>query len=185
VSFYYFIDFLFLAGILILSYIAYKNRFYIKLFEYFKVFLLIAISAKLSSKMALLLQKIHFLNADSYAIAIFIAFVINLIILFSSYEFLLKLTNKFVDSQSIKTLFAKVITVFEITIVYTFLLFILMQIAFIKQYAKEPLQKTLTYPYIQSFYTRFLNDDFMYTLLHSDTKTNHKELIFKSFKNSF
>lgn len=184
-GFYYFIDFIFIAGILFLSYIAYKNRFYIKLFEYFKVFILITISAKLSSKMALLLQKIHFLNADSYAIAIFIAFIINLIILFSSYEFLLKILNTFIDSQSIKDFFAKVITLFEITIIYTFLLFILMQISFIKYYASAPLHKTFTYPHIQSFYTQFLNDDFIYTLLHSDTKTNHKELIFKSFKNSF
>jgi hypothetical protein len=80
----------FITTILLLSYWAYQNRFYIKLFEYFKIFILITIAAKLSTPMAIFLQKIHFLNADSYAIAIFIAFVMNLMILFSSYKLILK-----------------------------------------------------------------------------------------------
>lgn len=135
--------------------------------------------------MSYFLQKIHFLNADSYAIAIFIAFIINLIILFSSYKAILKFLDTFINSQSIKTFFAKVITLFEITIICTFSLFLIMQIHLIKRYATQPLAKTITYPYIKTFYTKFLNDDFIYAVLHTDTKTNHKELIFKSFKNSF
>jgi hypothetical protein len=175
----------FITTILLLSYWAYQNRFYIKLFEYFKIFILITIAAKLSTPMAIFLQKIHFLNADSYAIAIFIAFVMNLMILFSSYKLILKFLDTLINSQSIKAFFAKLITFFEITIICTFSLFLMMQITLIKRHASSPLAKTITYPYIKTFYTQFLNDDFIYALLHTDTKTNHKELIFKSFKNSF
>ena len=184
-NFYYLIDIILIATILLLSYWAYQNRFYIKLFEYFKIFILITIAAKLSTPMAIFLQRIHFLHADSYAIAIFIAFIMNLIILFSSYQLILKFLNNFINSQSIKTFFAKLITLFEITIICTFSLFLMMQITVIKRYASQPLAKTISYPYIKTFYTQFLNDDFIYALLHTDTKTNHKELIFKSFKNSF
>ncbi|MFA6789114.1 MAG: hypothetical protein WC149_12580 [Arcobacteraceae bacterium] len=183
-NFYYFIDLFVIANIIFLSYLAYKNRFYIQLFEYFKIFILITIAAKLASIMAIFLQKIHFLNADSYAVAIFIAFAINLTLLFSSYQLLLKMVNHFINSQKIKEIFAKIITVFEITVIVTFCLFILMQISFIKKYASEPFAKTVTYPYIKSFYIKFLNDDFIYAILHSDTKTNHKEVLFKSFTNS-
>jgi hypothetical protein len=179
------IDIILIATILLLSYWAYQNRFYIKLFEYFKIFILITIAAKLSTPMAIFLQRIHFLHADSYAIAIFIAFIMNLIILFSSYQLILKFLNNFINSQSIKTFFAKLITLFEITIICTFSLFLMMQITVIKRYVSQPLAKTISYPYIKTFYTQFLNDDFIYALLHTDTKTNHKELIFKSFKNSF
>lgn len=184
-NFYYLIDIILVLSILLLSYWAYQNRFYIQLFEYFRIFILITIAAKLSSKMAVLLQKIHFLNADSYAIAIFIAFIVNLVILFSSYKFILKVLNAFINSQSIKSFFAKLITLFEITVICTFSLFLIMQISIVKRYVSPPLAKTITYPYIKSFYTKFLNDDFIYAILHTDTKTNHKELIFKSFKNSF
>lgn len=183
-NFYYFIDFLFLCNILFLSYLAYKNRFYIQLFEYFKIFILISLGAKLASPMAVLLQKIHLLNADSYAVAMFIAFAINVAILFSSYKFLLQFANGFINSQKLKEIFAKIITVVEITVLFTFCLFILMQLSFIKKYASEPFSKTVTYPYIKTFYLKFLNDDFIYAILNSDTKTNHKEVMFKSFKNS-
>jgi len=184
-NYYYLFDFFFVLSTLFLSYLAYKHRIYIKLFEYFRIFFLIAISAKLASKMAFLLQKIHFLNADSYAIAVFIGFLINLILFFAFYELVLSFINKFINASSIKLFFAKLLTLFEITVLCTFGLFLVMQIHLIKYYAKEPLQKTFTYPYIKTFYTQFLNDDFIYAILNTDTKTNHKELIFRSFKNSF
>jgi hypothetical protein len=183
-NFYYFIDAIFIANIIFLSYLAYKNRFYIQLFEYFKIFILITLGAKLASPMAILLQRIHVLNADSYAVAMFIAFAINVAILFSSYKFVLQFANRFINSQKIKEIFAKTITVLEITLLFSFCLFILMQVNFIKKYAHEPFSKTVTYPYIKSFYLKFLNDDFIYAILNSDTKTNHKEVMFKSFKNS-
>lgn len=182
---YYLIDVILIIAILLLSYWAYENRFYIKLFEYFKVFLLITIAAKLSSPMAMLLKKLHFIAPDSYAIAIFIGFILNLVILFSSYKLILKFLDTLINSQSIKLFFAKLITLFEMTVICTFSLFLIMQITLVKRYVYPPLAKTITYPYIKSFYTQFLNDDFIYAILHTDTKTNHKELIFKSFKNSF
>ena len=47
------------------------------------------------------------------------------------------------------------------------------------------MKKSYSYPKIEKFYNTFLNDDFVNMVLNSDTGTNHKEIIFKSFKNSF
>ena len=45
--------------------------------------------------------------------------------------------------------------------------------------------KSYSYVYIKSFYKKFLNDDFVDMILNADTGTNHKEIIFRSLKNSF
>lgn len=184
-SIYYLLDFLLFALIGALSYYAYEKRIYLKIFEYFKIFLWITISAKLASQMGLFLQKIGFLNSDSYAVTILIGFILNLIILFYSHELVLAFLNTFFNNQKIKELFAKFITVLEITIIVTFSLYILMQIKVIKSAIQPSMNKSISYPYIKRFYKKFLNDDFVYMVLHSDTGTNYKEVIFKSFKNSF
>jgi hypothetical protein len=54
-----------------------------------------------------------------------------------------------------------------------------------KKYIYPTIKKSYTYPKIEHFYSRFLNADFMIMVLNQDTSTNHKELLFKSFKNGF
>lgn len=135
--------------------------------------------------MGLFLQRIGFLNSDSYAVTILIGFIINLIILYYSHALIYAFLSKFFNNQKIKEWAAKCITFLEVSILITFGLYILMQIKVIKGIAHAPLSKSISYPYIRGFYKGFLNDDFVYMVLHSDTGTNHKEIIFKSFKNSF
>ena len=60
-----------------------------------------------------------------------------------------------------------------------------MQLYISKAYLSKSFHKSYSYPKIEYFYNSFLNDDFVNMVLHSDTGTNHKEVIFKSFKNSF
>jgi hypothetical protein len=61
----------------------------------------------------------------------------------------------------------------------------IMQLTISKTYLYPYLNKSYSYKYIKVFYKNFLNDDFLHMVLEADTSINHKEIIFKSFKNSF
>ncbi|MEA3383525.1 MAG: hypothetical protein U9Q20_02465 [Campylobacterota bacterium] len=183
-SFYNIFDLLFIVLNIFLILYSYKHRSYIKIFEYFKIFFLITVSAKLSSITAVLLQKLYITKADTYTTLILISFVVNLLIIYFSWKFIFKFSKRFVNSEKLKILFAKIFTVVEVVVLSTFSLYILMQIYITKVYLAPTLKKTYTYSKVIKFYNSFLNDDFVNMILHSDTGTNHKEIIFKSFKNS-
>jgi len=69
--------------------------------------------------------------------------------------------------------------------VITFSIYIVMQLYISKVYLYKTMKKSYSYSKIEKFYNNFLNDDFISILLNSDTGTNHKEIIYKNFKNSF
>lgn len=166
-------------------YYNYKKKTYLKVFEYFKVFALISISAKFAIFTGIHLSKWHLILADTYTILILIGFTINAIIIFFSWSFIYMLSSKFINNEQIKILFAKIITVIEVVIIVTFALFILMQLNINKKYIYPTVKKSYSYPHIKSFYIKFLNDDMLKMILDSETNINHKEIILKSFKNSF
>jgi hypothetical protein len=143
------------------------------------------VSAKLAGFTGTLLQKFYITKADTYTTLILIAFVINILILYYGWNILLKIFTNFVNSEKIKSFFAKVFTVIEVTILTTLLLYITMQFYPSKKYIYPAINKSYIYPKIEYFYSHFLNADFMIMILNQDTATNHKELLFKSFKNSF
>jgi len=185
VDFYNTIDLLFLVTIIILTRISYERKTYLKIFEYFKIFMAITLSAKLASFTALLLQKFYITKADTYTTLILISFVVNIILIYYSWRYLFSFSNKFVQNVKIRVFFAKLFSFLEVLIIVTFSIYIVMQLYITKIYLYKTLKKSYSYPKIEKFYNSFLNDDFVNMILHSDTGTNHKEVIFKSFKNSF
>lgn len=183
-SYYNIVDLLILFLIGYFSYVGYQKRYYAKIFEYFRLFILITISAKLSTYTATLLQQMYITKADTYSTLLLISFGLNLIIVFSMYKFFMKLINKVVQSDKIKTYSAYFISFFEILILVTFGLYLIMQLYLSKVYLYKHIHKTYLYPKIEKFYKSFLGDEFVKMVMSSDTGTNHKEVIFKSFKNA-
>ncbi|WP_419769600.1 MAG: hypothetical protein ACNI3C_09665 [Candidatus Marinarcus sp.] len=184
-SYYYFIDVALFLLIAYCSYYSYQKKIYLKIFEYFKIFVLITLSAKFASKMGLLLEDSHVINADSFAMIVLIGFGVNILLILNSYQFIFKLFNNYINNQSIREFCAKSVTLLEITIIITFSLYLLMQITLSKNLLYNSLKKSYSYVHIKHFYTKFLNDDFVYMVLNTDTKTNRTEVIFKSIKNAF
>lgn len=182
---YLLIDLLLIVLISVGVYYNYQKGTYVKVFEYFKIFALISISAKLAPFTAHQLSKYHIVLADTYTILILIAFSLNALIIILSWNFLYELSSRFLNNQQIKIVMAKIITVIEVVLIVTFSLFILMQFNVTKKYLYPSVKKSYSYPYIKSFYVKFLNDDMMKMVLNSDTSINSKEVILKSFKNSF
>ena len=184
VNFYNILDLILIISIGIFTYISYEKRIYIKIFEYFKLFLVITFSAKLSSYTAIVLQKLYITKADTYTTLILISFVVNLFILYFGWKYIFKFFNHYISSSKFKILAAKFFTFIEVLIIITFSIYISMQLYISKEYLYKTFHKTYSYPKIEKFYNSFLNDDFINMVLNSDTGTNHKEVIFKSFKNS-
>jgi len=184
-TFYNILDFIFFLILFFLIYHSYIQKTYQKIFEYFKIFFILSVSAKLAPLSATLLQKFHITKADTYTTLILISFAINLLIIYLGWTFIFKVLTKFIDSHKIKSFFAKVITIVEISVLSTLFLYVLMQFYPAKKYIYPTIKKSYTYPKIERFYTHFLNDNFVFMILNQDTSTNHKELLFKSFKNSF
>jgi hypothetical protein len=185
VSFYNTIDLVLIAAIIVLTKISYEKKIYIKIFEYFKIFMAITVSAKLATYTAIILQKFYITKADTYTTLILISFVVNLVLLYYGWRYIFAFSNKFMQNVKVRTFFAKTFTFLEVLIIITFSLYIIMQLYITKAYLYKSLHKSYSYPIIEKFYNSFLNDDFINMVLNSDTGTNHKEVIFKSFKNSF
>ena len=184
VNIYNLVDFIFLVILVYFTYISYKNKIYLKIFEYFKLFVIISLSAKLSSTSAIILQDLHITKADTYTTLILISFVLNFMLMYHFYKYITKFINKFISSEKIKEIFAKLFTFVEVLTLLTFSIYIIMQIYIVKVYFYKGMKKTYSYPKIQKFYKSFLNDNFINMIIKSDTGTNYKEVIFKSFKNS-
>lgn len=165
-------------------YYNYNRKTYEKVFEYFKIFALIAVSAKYSFYTGHYLSKWHLISADTYTILVLIGFSINVLVIYYTWRIVYLFISNFVNNNKIKIFFAKIITVIEVIIIVTFTLFALMQISVNKKYIYPSLKKSYSYPHIKSFYTKFLNDDFAKMILNADTGMSHKEVILKSFKNS-
>ncbi len=175
-----------LAGFIIYATIySYKNGTYNKIFDYFKIFLLVTVSAKLSLYTGILLQDLYITKADTYTTLLLIGFGINLFVLYNSYRYIFKILNSCINSQKLKNFFAMVISFLEVVILTTFAIYITMQLYVSKKYLYKHINKTYSYKKIEKFYHGFLNDQFVRMLMGSDTGTNSKEVIFKSLKNSF
>jgi len=185
VTLYNTIDLVLLGALIILTKVSYEHKIYIKIFEYFKIFMAITLSAKLASYTAILLQKFYITKADTYTTLILISFVVNLVILYYSWKYIFAFSNKFMQNVKLRTLLAKLFTFLEVFVMITFTLYITMQLYISKVYLSKTLHKSYAYPKIEKFYKSFLNDDFVNMILNSDTGTNRKEVLFKSFKNSF
>ncbi len=168
----------------VLSYYSYRKKSYIRLFEYFKIFVLITISAKLAAKTGVFLQEAGILRADTYSVAILIGFGLNLAGFYFAMLLLLDLLKNHVHSSGLRKLAAVTVSVVQVAVLSSFLLYITMQLTPAKRYLYPHFQKSYLYLHIKRFYIKFLNDDFVYMLLSSETGTNPKEVIFKSFKNS-
>ena len=93
--------------------------------------------------------------------------------------------NQFVNNNLIKSISAKILSFFEISLLITFLLFMFMQVHFIKKFIYPVINKSYTYKYVKKFYITFLSKDFVNIIMTQETKTDSKEIILKSFKNSF
>lgn len=185
VNIYLLIDIPLLLFIAYATYYSYKNKIYIRIFEYFKLFILITLSAKFASNTGWYLESHHILSVDTYATLILIGFCINLVLFYYLAMFLIEFSDRFIDSAKVKSYFTKFLTFFEVVVIITFSLYIIMQLYPSKKYIYPTMKKTYTYPYIQKFYMKFLNDDFINMVLNSDSGTNYKEVIFKSFKGAF
>jgi len=184
IGWYNIFDLLLMITIVVFTYISYKKKIYMQIFEYFKIFFIITASAKLSSYTALYMQKFHITKADTYTTLILLAFFVNFLFFYFSWKSIFKVINQYINSNKIKTLFAKFFTFVEVVVIATFSFYVFMQIYITKIYLHKIVHKTYSYPKIQKFYNSFLNDDFVNMVLSSDTGTNHKEIIFKSFKNA-
>lgn len=184
VSFYNLIDLLLVLAISGLIYYSYKNKSYVKIFEYFKIFIAITLSSYLAPKTATLLQNLYITKADTYTTLLLIAFSVNLLIIIYGYKSFFKLTKTYINNEKVKVVLAKFFTVLEVVVLTTFALYIVMQLYLAKVYIHPTLEKTYLYPKIENFYTKFLNYDFVLLVMGQDTGTNHKELLFKSFKNA-
>jgi len=185
VDLYNLIDLVLFISIILLTKISYEKRIYIKIFEYFKIFMAITISAKLSGYTAILLQKFLITKADTYTTLTLIAFTVNILLLYYGWKYIFAFSNKFMQNIKVRTLLAKTFTFLEVFTLFTFSIYIVMQLYISKAYLYKSMKKTYSYPKIEKFYKSFLNDDFVNMVLNSDTGTNHKEILFKSFKNSF
>ncbi|MEA3498923.1 MAG: hypothetical protein U9R16_07690 [Campylobacterota bacterium] len=185
VDLYFLIDLVLFIFISFAIYYSYQNKIYIKIFNYFKLFLIITISAKLASFTGIKLERLNIISSDTYTTVVLIGFSLNILIFYYGDKFIFKFIDKFVNSNLIKDYFAKLITVIEVVVITTFTLYILMQLSISKSYIHPTLMKSYSYPYIKKFYIKFLNDDFLNMVLKADTGTNYKEVIFKSFKNGF
>jgi len=184
VNYYYLIDIVFVILIAYGIYYSYIHKSYVKIFEYFKIFIAITLSAKMASFTAIYLQKLYITKADTYTTLLLISFVVNLLIIIYGYKSFFKLTNGLINSEKIKIILAKFFTVIEVVVLSTFALYIMMQIYISKVYLYPTMKQTYLYPKIEKFYSKFLNYDFVLLVMGSDTGTNHKELLFKSLKNS-
>lgn len=185
VDIYILFDIAFILFIGFATYYSYQKKIYIKIFEYFKLFILITLSAKFAANTGWFFQAHHILKTDTYATLILIGFCINLVLFYYLSMFLIEFSDRFIDSAKVKQYFAKTLTFFEVVVIVTFSLYIIMQLYPSKKYIYPTLKKTYTYPYVRKFYIRFLNDDFIHMVLNSNSGTNYKEVIFKSFKNAF
>jgi len=180
----YLIDILFIALIGYASIYYYKKKIYNQLFDYFKVFIIISISAKFASFSGKLLQKLYIISTDTYSILILIGFSINFLVIFYGYHFIFKLLDNIINSNKIRTFLAKTVTFFEVVAISSFILFMSMQTYPTKKFIEPTLKKSIIYPKIKGFYIKFLNDNFIKMILNNDSTMDTKEIIFKSLKNS-
>ena len=162
----------------------YNKKIYLKLFDYFKIFILIAISAKFAIFTGSNLEKFSIISTDTNAIMTLIGFTLNFAILFYGYKFIFKIINNVINSQVIRTYLAQLTTLLEVVVIVTFLLFMTMQLKPSKIFLAPSMQKTVTYPYIKSFYMKFLNKKFINMIINNDGTMDTKEIIFKSLKDS-
>ncbi len=183
-NYYHIIDILLIAIVGYATYYYYQKRIYLKLFEYFKIFFLISLSAKLAPFTGTYLQKFYITATDTHSITVLIGFGVNFAILFYGYKYIFKLLNNIINSQKARSLLAQVTTFIEVSVIITFLLFMSMQLHPSKVYVMPTLQKTMIYPHIKNFYIKFLNDKFIYMILNNDSPMDTKEVIFKSLKSS-
>lgn len=184
-SIYILIDIIILLLISYFSILSYEKKYYLKIFEYVKIVVLLTISAKLAPYSGKLLEKFYILSTDTYMVLLLLSFCINFVVFYLAWKYIFKLADILINSQSVKRICAIIFTIFEVTLILTFTLFVIMQLYISKKYLYSHFMKSYTYSHIHRFYDKFLNDDFVNMILNSNTSgINHKEVIYKSFQKS-
>jgi hypothetical protein len=184
INYYYIIDIIFFLIIINSLKFAYKKKIYIKIFEYIKLFTIITLSAKGSYYTGTFLQQFYITKVDTYSTLILLSFILNFLLMTYLTTLIGQMTNKYAKSMKTKDLIAKGFTFIEVIVLFTFGLYLVMQLYVSKMYIEPYLNRSFSYKYIKRFYKNFLNDEFVHMVLDSDTGTNYHEVIFKSLKNS-
>jgi len=184
-GFYIVFDIAFVLLLLYLSIMSYQKRTYLAIYEYVKIFLLITLAASFAPKAAIWLSRWGVLQADTYSVAVLIAFGINIASIWGLYLLLQTVYENALHNLWLKTVVAKSVSLLQTVLVVTFACYILMQLGPAKNHIYPHASKTYSYPMIRGFYMSFINDDFVRLILQGDSKTNAKEVILRSFKNSF
>lgn len=185
VSWYNLIDLALFIFIIYATIYSYKNKTYAKIFDYFKIFLLVTVSAKLSLYTGIILQDLYITKSDTYTTLLLIGFGINILVIYHTYKFIFSFLNKLINSDKIRTYTAVLVSFLEVLIITTFSIYLVIQLYISKKYLYKHIYKSYSYKKIEKFYHSFLNDRFVNMVMGSDTGTNSKEVIFKSLKNSF
>lgn len=178
-------DFLFIVLVLYFSKYAYEKKYYIKFFEYFKIFVVIYLASFFAPYMGSFLQKVYLLQADTYITLLILSFGLNLFLLYTFWNKIIKVIFAKISTHKIKEFFAKVLSLVEVLIISTLGVYLIMQLYLSKVYFYKGMEQTYFYPYIEKFYIKFLNEDILAILQGSNTGTNSKELLYKSFTNAF
>lgn len=183
-SWYIIVDIVFVGLVIYFAKIAFEKKYYVKFFEYFKIFVAIFIASKLAPYTGMTLQKLFIIKSDTYITLLIIAFSVNFFLIYYFWKSFVKAFNNFISTSKLKNISAKVLSLLEAVLLFTFVLYMTMQIYIIKINLEPTLNKTYTYKIVKSFYHKFLNEDILAILQGSNTGTNTHEVIFKSFTNS-
>jgi len=168
--------------ILGMSYLSFKKRVYLKIYEYVKILLLMTLSASFAVKTGLFLQKNSIISGDTYSVIVLFGFGVNIALIILIYN-LLKKIKLLVSNQTLKEFTAISVNFIQILFIVTFSLYIAMQIYIPKKYFSSYLEQTYSYPAIKLFYMRFINDEFVDMIIYQESKTTPKEIIINSLKN--
>jgi hypothetical protein len=184
VSWYIVIDIIFVGLVIYFSKFAYEKKYYIKFFEYFKIFVAVVIASKLAPYTGFILQKLYITQADTYITLLIISFGLNVILIYYFWKNLIKAVDNFIPTSKLKIISAKVLSFVEVLVFMSLFLYFIMQIYLIKITLQPIMKNTYSYTYITKFYHKFLNEDILAILEGSSTGTNSKEVLFKTFTNS-
>jgi len=181
-NFYFFIDILFFFIMINIIIYSYKKEFHVKLLDYVQIFIIFSLSARFSNKTGFLLKKLNIITPDTHTTSIVLGFLINLLILFLFRKLFSKISKKYIDKTKTQKGIKLSLIVVEVIVLLTFSVYMFMQITPSKKFIYPVLNKSYSYPYIKSFYIKFLNDDFLRVILDSDSDAENYEKVYKSFK---
>ncbi len=181
-KFYFITDVLFLIATIYLIIYSYKKEIHTRLLDYVQIFIILSTSARFANKAGIFLQKSYIIKPDTHTTAIVIGFLFNLLILFFLRKLISGITRKYIENKKVKKSIKLILIIPEVIILITFSIYIFMQLTPGKKYIYPIVNKSYSYPYIKSFYVKFLNDDFLRVMLDSDSDARNYEKVYDSLK---